>query len=443
MEQTVIDGRYVLLEPVGGGGTARVYRARDEVLGREVALKMLRERYAGEEEFVERFRREAQGAAGLSHANIVSVYDRGVSAEGDCYVVMEYVPGGTLKERLEKRGTLRPRTAAAVAAQVSGALEVSHERGIIHRDLKPANVLVTEYGDVKVADFGSAEPSGTGLSTCTVAYMSPEQARGGEVGPASDLYSLGVVLYEMLTGEMPFSGESQISVALMHVSEPPRPPSEITPGIPEDMEALVLKLLSKSPGDRYTDAQQLTTDLERLRDGEPPVHAAHAAAARPETPRNAGSARRRRLLPVALAVLLLVGLAGWGLLGAPGVREAPVADLVAGVESVQLPDGGGEAAGDGDPAESVFVHRATPENVSGNSTYLEDPVADGNPEAVVSVTQNWNPDGGTGIYNDRPVGVWYDAEAARWAIFNQDRAEMPEGAAFNVVVSEGPAEAES
>ncbi len=420
---------------------ARVYRARDEVLGREVALKVLREQYAGETEVVERFRREAQVAAGLSHANIVSVYDRGVSAEGDYYAVMEYVPGGTLEDRLEKSGALRPQTAAAVAVQISGALEASHERGVLHRDLKPGNVLVTEYGDVKVADFGSggsAETSRAGfsrteLSPGTVTYMSPEQARGGEVGPASDLYSLGVVLYEMLTGEPPFSGESEISLALMHVSEPPRPPSELAPGVPEGMEALVLKLLSKSPGDRYTDASELTGDLKRVRDGKPP---AHAAAARPETSGTTGRAHRRLLLPAALAVLVLLGLVGWGLFGAPDVRETPVADLAAGVESVQVPGGGGETAGNADPDESVFVHRAAPENISGNSTYLDDPLADGNPEAVVSVTQNWNPDGGTGTYNDRPVGVWYDAEAGQWAIFNQDRAAMPEGAAFNVVVSE-------
>ncbi|HZY56949.1 MAG TPA: protein kinase, partial [Rubrobacteraceae bacterium] len=187
MEQVLVDDRYTLVELLGDGGMAKVYLAHDEVLDRDVALKILREQYAKDEGFVERFKREAQSAAGLSHPNIVQVYDRGCSEDGSYYIAMEYVRGGTLKDRISREEALEPREAAAVAAQISEALRAAHERGIVHRDVKPQNVLLTEGGDVKVADFGIVRAaaattiSQTGLILGTASYMSPEQALGKPV----------------------------------------------------------------------------------------------------------------------------------------------------------------------------------------------------------------------------------------------------------------------
>jgi serine/threonine protein kinase len=211
MQGTLVNNRYSVLGTLGSGGMARVFLAHDEVLDRDVALKVLREQFAEDEEFVERFKREAQSAAALSHPNIVQVYDRGKAGNEASYIAMEYVRGGTLKERISWSGPLDPGVAAAIALQIAEALVAAHERGVIHRDIKPQNVLLTPTGDAKVADFGIARAaSATTISQRSVvlgtaSYMSPEQAMGEPVGPASDLYSLGVVLYEMLTGELPYT----------------------------------------------------------------------------------------------------------------------------------------------------------------------------------------------------------------------------------------------
>lgn len=259
---------------------ARVYRAHDKVLGRDVALKVLRQQYAEDEGFVQSFRREARSAAALSHPNIVPIYDLGRSEDGAYYITMEYVSGGTLKERIVGRGPLGTRAAASVALQIAGALGAAHEHGTIHRDVKPQNVLVTETGDVKVADFGIARAvsatiiagaSRTASILGTANYISPEQAMGEEVGPRSDLYSLGIVLYEMLTGEVPYGADTPVATAMKHVSELPRAPREVDPEIPEVISALVAKLLAKKPEDRYRDAAELVEDLRRITDGVPPA----------------------------------------------------------------------------------------------------------------------------------------------------------------------------
>src|SRR5215210_80501 len=255
---------------------AKVYLAHDEVLDREVALKLLRDQYADDEEFVERFRREAQSAAGLSHPNIVSIYDRGRSEDGAYYIAMEYVPRGTLKDRMVRNGALAPGVAAGVAFQIADALQAAHENGVIHRDIKPQNVLVTRTGDVKVTDFGIARAASSPLTQTsavlgTAGYMSPEQAMGEPVGPPSDLYSLGIVLYEMLTGGLPYSAENPIALAMKHVNESPRPLREANPDVPEPLDALTLKLLAKNPEDRYASAAELADDLERVRSGLPPA----------------------------------------------------------------------------------------------------------------------------------------------------------------------------
>ena len=274
MQGTFIDNRYTVIEPLGGGGMATVYLAHDDVLDREVALKILREQYAGDEEFVERFRREAQSAARLTHPNMVSIYDRGRSEDGAYYIAMEYVPRGTLKERIKRDGALDPGAAAGVALQIADALSVAHENGVIHRDIKPQNVLVTKSGDVKVTDFGIARAVSSPLTSTsavlgTAGYMSPEQATGKPAGPQSDLYSLGIVLYEMLTGELPYTADNPITQAMMHVNEPPRSPREANPNVPEPLDAITLKLLAKDPEARYASAAELADDLERVRSGLP------------------------------------------------------------------------------------------------------------------------------------------------------------------------------
>jgi eukaryotic-like serine/threonine-protein kinase len=269
----VVDTRYRAIELLGSGGMAEVYLAHDAVLDRDVALKVLSRRYADDDEVIERFRSEARSAAALSHPNIVSIYDRGETEDGTYYIVMEYVAGGILSERILRVGPFPTPTAAAVAIQVAEALEEAHRRGIVHRDVKPQNILVTESGDVKVADFGiaraasSATLTRTGIVLGSVHYMSPEQALGLPVGPRSDLYSLGAVLYEMLTGEPPYDAENPISIAMKHVDGFLRPPQEVDPSISEGMNAITVRLLAKDPEERYPDAVSLVKDLDRVRQG--------------------------------------------------------------------------------------------------------------------------------------------------------------------------------
>ena len=340
MQQTVVDNRYALVELLGSGGMAEVYLARDKVLARDVALKILNDRYAGDEEFVERFRREARSAAGLSHPNIVFVYDQGRSEDGAYYMAMEYVPNGTLKERIRREDALEPIAAAGVSLQIADALQAAHERGLIHRDIKPQNVLVTRTGDVKVTDFGIARAaSATALTRTdhilgTVSYMSPEQAKGEPLDHRSDLYSLGVVLYEMLTSNLPYDADGVLAQAIKHINELPPSPREVNPEVPEALDALTMKVLAKDPEDRYPSAAALAHDLERIRSE------LHSGAEQEETEvvtaplppssqgrtqrttvrqpvavpagttLGGGGGRRGRLLPVLAALLLVVVLLG-------------------------------------------------------------------------------------------------------------------------------------
>jgi eukaryotic-like serine/threonine-protein kinase len=272
MPQTMVDNRYTRTRPLGSGGMAEVYLAHDEVLDRDVAIKVLKDQHAGNEEFVRLFRREATSAARLNHPNIVSVYDQGRSEDGTYYIAMEYVPGGTLKDRVLGEGALAPGAATEFASQIAQALGHAHERGVIHRDIKSRNILLTQAGYAKVADFGIARAA-TATTTSsrpdpilgTPGYISPEQAMGKPAGPQSDLYSLGVVLYEMLTGTLPYGGEDPTSMAFQHVHGPLRSPREANPDIPEPLNALTTKLLAKDPEDRYASAVELADNLERVR----------------------------------------------------------------------------------------------------------------------------------------------------------------------------------
>ena len=270
MSQSVLGGRYRLEASIGTGGMAQVFRGQDTTLDRQVAIKILAPQFARDPSFVERFRREAQAAARLNHPNIVNVYDTGVDGDTN-YIVMEYVEGRTLAEYLARGGTLAPRKAAEIAEKVAEALTAAHARGVIHRDIKPANIMVTRDGRVKVMDFGIARlvagpdtVEQTAAVLGTAAYLSPEQAQGQTVDARSDLYSLGIVLYEMVTGKPPFTGDSAMAVAYKHVQETPPPPSSLNADVPPRMDAVVMRALAKNPANRYQSAGEFRDDLMRV-----------------------------------------------------------------------------------------------------------------------------------------------------------------------------------
>ncbi len=361
MLRDVLGNRYVLSGLLGAGGMAEVYLAHDPILGRDLALKVLREHYAEDTDFVGRFRREAQSAAALNHPNVVQVYDQGCAEDGRYYIAMEHVSGGNLKDLVLGRGPLDPDEAARLACQVAEALRAAHGRGIVHRDIKPQNVLIDEVGDAKVADFGIAlaastsTTSGTNRVFGTASYMSPEQAMGERVGPRSDLYSLGVVLYEMLTGTVPFAAEGPLATAMKHVTQQPLPPRKRNPSVPGGMDALVMGLLAKKPEDRYGSAAELAEDLRRTREGLPPAFAGAAGysetvrtpavAAVPAPANTEGGARPASLLNESrrrksiigaglvglVALLALLSTLGWDLSltpeGVSAVRSAEGATL--------------------------------------------------------------------------------------------------------------------
>jgi beta-lactam-binding protein with PASTA domain/predicted Ser/Thr protein kinase len=343
---TLFDGRYRIVRKLGSGGMANVYLAEDQELGRRVAIKILNDRHAGDEQFVERFRREAKNAAGLSHANIVSIYDRGEAAEGTYYIAMEYLDGRSLKELIVSRGPAPIPIAIDYTRQILAALRFAHRNGVIHRDIKPHNILVDSEGRVKVTDFGIARAEQAGASAQqmteagsiigTAQYLSPEQARGTRVDATSDLYSLGIVLYELLTGTVPFSGETPVEIAMKHLSAIPDPPSERRQDVPHALDMVVLRALAKDPRDRYQSAEEMDADLERVARGSSVsreteeaattvLSGAELAAAAPTTIQRAPTAvtqlrpagyydyeepaRRRAFWPWLLALLLVAAAA--------------------------------------------------------------------------------------------------------------------------------------
>ena len=352
---TIFAGRYRLQRKLGSGGMADVWLAEDQELGRKVAVKLLHERYANDEQFVERFRREATHAAGLSHPNIVSIFDRG-EAEGSYFIVMELVEGRTLKELIVSRGFCPVPIAISYVRQILAALRYAHRNGVIHRDIKPHNVIVDSEGVVKVTDFGIAragvsQMTEEGAIIGTAHYLSPEQARGAPVDQTSDLYSAGIVLFELLTGEVPFTGDSPVEIAMKHLSETPPVPSELRPDVPADLDLLVVRALAKEPADRYQSAAAMDADLETVArggrvaaetaeaatmvlSGERAIDAAAATQVvrRAQAPQYEPPDRSRPIWPWLLGIgaLLALLIGGW-------LLYQPIKDQFQGSETVAVP----------------------------------------------------------------------------------------------------------
>ena len=346
----LFDGRYRIVRRLGQGGMARVFLAQDESLHRPVAVKVLADRHSHDPHFIERFQREARSAARLNHPNIVQVYDH-AQVDGVSYIVQEYVEGETLKELIRREAPLDARRAITIALQILAALRIAHQQGVIHRDVKPQNILVQPDGKVKVADFGIANAGESDMTEAgsivgTAQYLAPEQARGLAVGPPADLYAVGIVLYEMLSGRVPFEGDAAVTVAMRHVQEAPEPLGDRNPLVPADLEAVVMRALAKDPTQRYQSADEMGVDLDRVRQGLPisdetaVIGAATIAMARQPTetmvapplpPREAAAKRpgnpNRRRLWILLAVLLVIAVgavAGWAFIGGSGGGDDPL-----------------------------------------------------------------------------------------------------------------------
>ncbi|HEX7522270.1 MAG TPA: Stk1 family PASTA domain-containing Ser/Thr kinase [Acidimicrobiia bacterium] len=279
----VFSNRYEVVRHLARGGMAEVYLARDQLLDRPVAVKVLFREFASDPTFVERFRREAQSAANLNHPNIVAIYDWG-QERGTYFIVMEYVEGKSLRDVIREQKTLPERQVAEIGAEIAGALAYAHRNGVVHRDVKPGNVMITPSGQVKVTDLGIAQASAaesltqTGAVMGTATYFSPEQAQGLPVDGRSDVYSLGIVLYEMVTGVVPFTGDSPVAVAYKHVREAPVPASQRVPGLSNNLEAIIDTAMAKDRNARYQSADDLRADLLRFVRGQPPVDVARTAA---------------------------------------------------------------------------------------------------------------------------------------------------------------------
>jgi serine/threonine-protein kinase len=360
MVKDLLAGRYLLEEQIARGGMGEVWRARDEVLNRSVAVKLLHDSLAGDKKAAERFRREALTAAQMSHPNMANVFDY-IEEDGQPGIVMELVPGETLAHRLAKK-KIPMREAVRVTDDVLSALSAAHAAGIVHRDIKPANILLTPGGDVKVTDFGIARSlsdaslTQTGTVMGTAHYSAPEQVRGESASPASDIYSMGVVLYEMLTGERPYSGDTPIAVAMARLSEDPPHPKELRPAIPAALDAVVMRALARDPADRFTSAAEMRTALDQGA-ADPPIDQTQVLAIEgADETMNLGGAlaleepkesRIAAAVPPAwagkrlaklLVPLIVVALLAWGLIAAVGGPTTTKVPNFAGLSLQQAQD---------------------------------------------------------------------------------------------------------
>ncbi|HVM41360.1 MAG TPA: Stk1 family PASTA domain-containing Ser/Thr kinase, partial [Acidimicrobiia bacterium] len=407
-EPELYSNRYEILRHVARGGMAEVYLARDHLLDRPVALKVLFPEYARDEAFVERFRREAKAAAQLNHPNIVAVYDWGEEG-GTYFIVMEYVEGQSLRDMIHREGPLLPERAAEITADIAAALGFAHRHGVVHRDVKPGNVLITSHGQVKVTDFGIARGreagalTRTGMVMGTATYFSPEQAQGLDVDPRSDVYSLGVVLYEMAVGSAPFSGDDPVAIAYQHVREEATPPSVRNPDVPVDLERVILTALAKTPADRYPSAEDMRADLIRFTRGLPvaatPVTAMMAetadatmvgraatadhtqavdrtmvGAGPPPTPYEEPSGNRRMAAYIVTLIALLLVVAGllYLLARSLGIVGGGGSVVVPEVVGMQLDEARQELEDLGLEVDPEFVENA---EVPENQVFAQDPEA--------------------------------------------------------------------
>ena len=352
----VIAGRYELVELIGRGGMSSVWRSHDRLLDRTVAIKLLHEQYTTDEEYVERFRREARSVAQLSHPNIVTVIDRG-EEDGRQYIVFEYVEGENLKQVIERSGPLPVRDALLLALQMARALGFAHDRGLVHRDVKPQNVLLNEDGQAKMTDFGiarSVDVDGmtiTGTVLGTSEYIAPEQARGQRVDALTDVYSLGVVLYELLTGGVPFQGENFVTIALRHVNEPAPSVLDRRPDVPPRLGMAIERAMAKRPEDRFASMDELVEELEACLDELDPASEEATLISRrplaaPQRRQPEGRRRRRRggiLWPIA-ALVAVLAVAALAALAAMALRDDGGGGSAATTQSIHL-----TAARDHDP----------------------------------------------------------------------------------------------
>jgi eukaryotic-like serine/threonine-protein kinase len=399
VSEEVIAGRYELLELVGRGGMSTVWKAQDRLLDRTVAIKVLHEQFTQDEEYVERFRREARSVAQLSHPNIVTVIDRGEDG-GRQYIVFEYVAGWNLKQVIERQGPLPIRDALLLALQMARALGFAHGRGLIHRDVKPQNVLLNEDGQAKMTDFGiarSVDVDGvtiTGTVLGTSEYIAPEQARGQRVDALTDVYSLGVVLYELLTGGVPFHGENFVAVALRHVNEPPPDVLEQRPDCPPRVAMAIERALAKRPEDRFKSMDEFVAELEAcLADLDPSSEEATMIARRPVAPTRAPRpARRRRRTGLLWPLLAVVGVLG-------------VAALAAfAVVALRDDDGGSPAAATNQPIRLSGLGAYDPDGDGAEHDGEAPNATDGNP-GTYWTTETYND-----FSNTKPgVGLVLDA----------------------------------
>ncbi len=382
MDDTVFGRRYRATEKIGSGGMADVFKAVDDVLGRTVAVKVLHAQYATDPAFVARFRQEAQAAANLSHPGIVNIYDWGQD-DDTYYIVMEYVRGTDLKALVTEKGPIDPVKAAEYGAQVAAALSVAHGYDIIHRDIKPHNIVLTPDGSIKVMDFGIARAGNTQMTQTgsvlgTAHYVSPEQAQGRPLDPRTDLYSLGVVLYELVTGRVPFEGDSPVAVALKQVNEDAVPPRQINPNIPPSLEAVIMRAMAKNPADRYASAEEMRRDLQRVSSGRmveamPPAdHTSVMPAVESSSPRVRSVPQKRKVWPwiVAVALLIVIGLgAAWAFGLFDTVQKVVVPDVIglsqedatAALEAVELVVGDVETKYSEEPSGTVVSQFPEPQ----------------------------------------------------------------------------------